>query len=176
LAVLALVAATAWGGGTDSSGAPTVAASPKRFAAVGGAVVPDSRTGLEPKRFATVWDGVVLDSRTGLEWTSRDHLQSLAWDDADRYCRELAWGGRAGWRLPEIGELRILYDKRADQGCGDRRCRLDPAVSLADPYVWSASTSSPGMPIYFDFTAATSFSPGPGIVRRVICVRQASPW
>jgi hypothetical protein len=176
LAVLALVAATACGGGTDASGAPTAAASPKHLATVGDALVPESRTGLEPKRFATVSDGVVLDSRTDLEWTSRDYLQSLAWDDADRYCRELALGGRAGWRLPELCELRILYDKRADQGCGDRRCRLDPAVSLASPYVWSASLSSPGMPIYFDFTAGTSLSPGPNIVRRVICVRQESPW
>ena len=159
LIVLALAMATACDRGADASGVPNA---------------PDSRTGLEPRRFATVGDGVVLDSRTGLEWTSRDYLASLAWDDADRYCRELSRGERGGWRLPEIGELRILYDKQADQGCGDRRCRLDPAISLAGPYVWSASSVSPGITTYIDFSAGTTFSPGPSILRRVICVRQAS--
>ena len=171
LAVLALIAVTACDRGADAS---TLAAGTNGFATIGDGFVLDSRTGLEPERFATVGDGVVLDSRTGLEWTSRDHLRSLAWDDADRYCRELSQGERTGWRLPEIGELRILYDKHAEQACGDRRCRLDPAVSLADPYVWSASSVSPGIPTYIDFSAGTSFSPGRSILRRVLCVRQGS--
>ena len=123
LIVLALAAATACDRSADASGVPTLAAETNRFATLGDGSTPDSRTGLEPRRFATVGDGIVLDSRTGLEWTSRDYLASLAWDDADRYCRELSWGERGGWRLPEIGELRMLYDKQADQGCGDRRCR-----------------------------------------------------
>jgi len=174
LAVLALVAATACDRGADSSGAQPLEAETKRFVTVGDGVAPDSRTGLEPARFATVADGVVLDSRTGLEWTSRDQFQSLDWDDAVRSCRELSRGERADWRLPEIGELQILYDKHADEGCGDRRCRLDPAVSLAGPYVWSASSVSPGIPTYIDFSAGTRFSPGRGILRRVLCVRQGS--
>jgi hypothetical protein len=174
LVILALVAATAYDCGADSPGAPTLTAATRRFATFGEGVDTDARTGLEPDRFATVGDGVVLDSETGLEWTSRDHLRSLTWHDADRYCRELLQGQRAGWRLPEIGELQLLYDKRADQGCGYRRCRLDPAVSLADPYVWSASSASPGVPTYMDFSSGTRLSPGPAVPRRVICVRQGS--
>ena len=172
LAVLALLAATACDRVAHSSGAPPLAAGTNPTLADG--IVLDSGTGLESERFATVGDGVVLDSRTGLEWTSRDHFQSLAWYDADRYCRELTQGERSGWRLPEIDELRALYDKHADQGCGDRRCRLDPAVSLAGPYVWSAAAPSPGVRTYLDFTVGTSLSPGSSILRRVICVRQPS--
>src|ERR1044071_1107485 len=110
LAVLALVAATGCGGGADSSG-PRAGAAP-------------------PRRFATVGDGVALDSRTGLEWTSRDHLESLAWNDADRYCRQLAQGERVAWRLPDLGELRGLYDKHVDGQCGKRRCHPHPRGRL----------------------------------------------
>jgi hypothetical protein len=151
MAALLLVAVTACRGGSD---APT-----------------------HEDRFLAVSDGVVLDKRTGFEWTSRDHDQSLAWEEADRHCRGLVLGARADWRLPEIGELQGLYDKRFDEPCGDRRCHLDPALRLADPYVWSASTPGPGTRFYFDFASANSLSPGigPRLVRRVLCVRQASP-
>jgi uncharacterized protein DUF1566 len=152
-----LVAATACGHGDDSSGTPTRAAPRDHLVAVA--------------------DGVVLDPRTGLEWTSRDHDQSLAWDDADRHCRGLSRGERTDWRLPEIGELQALYDKRSDEPCGDRMCHLDPAIRLRGPYVWSASTRGPGTRFYFDFTSATSLSPGtpPTLVRRVLCVRRGAP-
>ena len=121
-----------------------------------------------------VSNGAVLDQRTGFQWTSRDHDQPLAWEDADRYCHGLVLGGWADWRLPEIGALDALYDQRFDEPCGDRRCHLDPAIRLAGPYVWSASTPGPGARFYFDFGFATRFSPGigPRLVRRVLCVHQ----
>ena len=153
MAVSLLVAVTACGQGSDTSGDPASTA-PR-------------------ERFATSGDGVVLDSRTSLEWTARDHDESLVWEDADRHCRELRQGGRAGWRLPEIGELQALYDEHAGQRCGDQRCRLDPAISLAGPYVWSASVRTPGTRFYLDFMTGTSLSPRPNpkLVRRVLCVR-----
>jgi Protein of unknown function (DUF1566) len=156
LAVSLLFAATACGPGTDSPGTPTPAAPGQRFVTTGG--------------------GVVRDSRTGLEWTNRDHDRSLAWEDADRHCRELKQGGRPGWRLPEIGELQALYDEHADQPCGHWRCHLDPAISLAGPYVWSASMRGPVTRFYLDFISDTKLSPNisPKLVRRVLCVRQAS--
>lgn len=172
LAVLALAAATACDRGNDSFSVPPLTGGTKRFAIPTDGNVPDSGTALEWERFAIVGHGVVLDSRTGLEWTSRDHFQSLVWDDADRYCRELRQGERAGWRLPELGELQTLYDKHANQPCGHRWCRLDSAISLADPYVWSAWGPLPGIPTYLDFTSGTRFSPGPSVLRRVLCVRQ----
>ena len=126
-----------------------------------------------PLGFVPAAEGVVLDQRTGLEWTSRDHDQSLSWDDADRHCRELAIGERRGWRLPELIELEGIYDARIDASCGDRQCRLDPVIRLGGPYVWTVTTRGPGTRFYFDFSYGTSFSPGtpPTLVRRVLCVR-----
>jgi len=123
-----------------------------------------------------VVDGVALDSRTSLEWTSRGD-ESLPWPAADGYCRALSRAGRKDWRLPEIEELKALYDVRFDEPCGDRRCHLDPAIGLPEPFVWSTSTPRPGTRFYFDFATGTSLSPDlrSTLVRRVLCVRQASP-
>lgn len=134
------------------------------------------RHGAPSDRFVPVADGLVLDPRTHLEWTSRDHAQSLPWDDADRLCRGSSRGGRTGWRLPEIGEVQALYDKRFDELCGDGRCHLDPAVRLDGPYVWSASARGAGTRFYFDFGFGTSLSPtiAPTLVRRVLCVHDVS--
>jgi hypothetical protein len=126
-----------------------------------------------PPGLVAAADGVVLDQRTGLEWTARDHAEALAWDDADRHCRELAVGERRGWRLPELAELEAIYDARIDTPCGDRNCHLDPAIRLGGPYVWTVTTRGPGTRFYFDFSYGTSFSPGPTptLVRRTICIR-----
>ena len=127
------------------------------------------------ERFATVEDGVVLDERTGLQWTSRDHERALPWDEADRHCGELALGGWKDWRLPEVEELRALYDERFAESCGERSCHLDPAIRLRDPYVWTATARGPGTRFYVDFVFGNSLSPGigPKLVRRVLCVRRA---
>lgn len=128
-----------------------------------------------PARLVTIRDGVVLDPRTRLEWTSRDHDHALAWEPADRHCRELGLGERRGWRLPEIGELQALYDPRFSEPCGEKVCHVDPAIRLTGPYVWSATDRGPGTRFYFDCGYGTSFSPGigPTLVRRVLCVRAA---
>jgi hypothetical protein len=123
--------------------------------------------------FTTVVDGVAADRRTGLEWTSRDHEEALDWDAADRHCRALVIGERREWRLPEIAELAALYDPKVDGPCGERRCHLDPAIRLGDPYVWSATPRGTGMRFYFDFAYGNSLSPSvsPRLIRRVLCVR-----
>jgi hypothetical protein len=132
--------------------------------------------GVPSHRFVKVADGVVLDARAHLEWTSRDHIQPLPWGEADRFCRESSAGGRTGWRLPEIGELQALYDKRFNEPCGDRRCHLDPAIRLGGPYVWSASTRGADTRFYLDFSTGTSLSPSvaPRLVRQVVCVHEVS--
>ena len=127
-------------------------------------------------RPVAVADGVVLDRRTGLEWTARDHDDSLPWPEADRYCSTLTLGARGGWRLPEVGELSALYDRRLNARCGERECHLDPRIALRGPYVWAATSRGEGTRFYIDFTSSTTLSPGigPKLVRRVLCVRQAS--
>jgi hypothetical protein len=118
---------------------------------------------------------VALDPRTGLEWTTQDHAQALAWEDADRHCRALAVGKRRAWRLPEIDEIAALYDPRVDAPCGEWTCHLDPRIHLGSPYVWSATARGPGARFYFDASSGGRFSPGigPTLVRRVLCVRMA---
>lgn len=126
-------------------------------------------------RLVPVHPDVALDPRTNLEWTRHDHEQSLAWPEADQYCKSLTAGERSGWRLPEIGELVALYDAKLAVPCGDRTCRIDESIRLGGPYVWSASERGPGTRFYFDAGYGTTFSPGidPRLVRRVICVRGA---
>jgi hypothetical protein len=123
-------------------------------------------------RFA-IRNGTVLDRRTGLEWTARDYERALDWTAADRHCRELAPGDGREWRLPELDEVEPLYDVRFDVACGDKRCHLDPAITLRSPYVWTATSRGEGARFYFDFAYGNSFSPGigPQLVRRVLCVR-----
>jgi hypothetical protein len=127
-------------------------------------------------RIIALSDGVAFDRWTGLEWTARDHEVSLAWEDADRHCDALALAERDDWRLPEIDELRAIYQERVQAPCGNRRCRLDPGIRLGGPYVWSATSRGRGTRFYIDFTSSTSLSPSlaPTLVRRVICVRRPS--
>lgn len=125
------------------------------------------------ERFVAADADVVRDTTTELDWTRRDHDEALPWDAADRWCRDLALGGRDDWRLPDIGELQTLYDASRDEPCGDRRCRIDPVIRMRGPYVWSATARGVGTRFYFDMGYANALSPTvtPELVRRVLCVR-----
>jgi Protein of unknown function (DUF1566) len=166
--------------GTSTPMRPTIAWMAALLVAVAACHSGDDRSGAPAAgagdRFVMVGDGVVFDPRTGLQWTSRDHDRALPWDEADRHCRELAMGSRTDWRLPQIEELRALFDTRFTEPCGDRSCHLDPAIRMGGPYVWSASSPGPGARFYFDLAYANSLAPsiGPKLVRRVLCVRRAS--
>ena len=121
-------------------------------------------------RFLVLDADVTRDTTTGLEWTRRDHERALAWDEADRHCRERTGGT---WRLPELGEMEGLYDPSRDEPCGERHCRIDPAVALGGPYVWTATSRGVGTRFYFDVAYGNALSPTvtPELVRRVLCVR-----
>ena len=127
----------------------------------------------KPERFVASSGDVVSDGTTGLEWTSRDNDEALPWDAADRWCRDLKLGGRDDWRLPEVHELRALYDPERDEPCGTRRCRLDPAIRIRAPYVWTATERGVGARFYVDLAYGNELSPSvtPELVRRVLCVR-----
>jgi hypothetical protein len=125
-------------------------------------------------RFVVTGEGAARDARTGLEWTSDDRGVDLLWHDAEAYCSHLAIRGLADWRLPAIEELRGIYDENASQPCGkDRHCRLDPAIQLTAPYVWTGTENAPHRRVYLDFRLGTSLAPvlKPGLVRRTLCVR-----
>lgn len=128
-------------------------------------------------RFVVASDGVVRDTRTDLEWTGTDGGRNLLWSDAGEYCRSLVLGAPGPWRLPEIAELADLYDEAQHQPCdASRECRLDPAIDLTGPYVWSSTDRGPDVRLYLDFQFGTKFAPmlTPGLKRRVLCVRSAA--
>lgn len=125
-------------------------------------------------RFTRIDDGMIKDTRTDLQWTRRDNDRNLTWHEADRYCQELRLGGMKGWRLPEIDELKGLYDERLQQPCGERTCHLTPLIALTAPYVWSGTQRGPSRYVYFDFRVGSSLAPRlkPGLYRHVLCVRK----
>jgi hypothetical protein len=145
----------------------------------------DDRDSAEPPhtspvaaRFVATGDGVVRDTRTNLEWTSRDTERDLPWHEADRYCVALAVAGRTDWRLPHLTELKGIYDESAAQPCAEgRTCRLDPAIRLTAPYVWTATPNGERSRFYVDFRFGTSLAPvvKPTLVRRTLCVHEATP-
>jgi len=128
-------------------------------------------------RFVAAGSGVARDTRTGLEWTRHDHDRALAWQPASHYCETLVLEGRTDWRLPEIGELKALYDERIERPCGDRTCRVDALIELTGPYVWSATRSGSPRRFYIDFHFGTTLAPNlkPSLLRQVLCVRPATP-
>lgn len=63
------------------------------------------------KRFETVLDGAaVLDKETGLVWEKAPGTTRRTWSDAIKFAYNSDVGGRGGWRLPTIEELRSLID------------------------------------------------------------------
>jgi hypothetical protein len=124
-------------------------------------------------RFAEAGEGVVRDSRTGLLWTVRDAGRELAWEAAQRHCREIALGAGGAWRLPSIDELAALYDESQRQPCDEGTCRVDPAIDLTSPYQWSATAGTGNRRFYFDFLHGSQLAPllRPGLTRRALCTR-----
>jgi hypothetical protein len=129
------------------------------------------------RRFTEAGEGVVRDSPTGLLWTARDSGRELAWDAAERRCRELALDGGGAWRLPSIEELTAIYEESQRQPCGDGTCRVDPAIDLTSPYQWSATARGENRRVYFDFRHGNELAPllRPGLTRRALCARAKPP-
>ena len=129
---------------------------------------------VEP-RFTPLGADGVRDARTGMVWMSEDTGRSLSWSDAERHCDSLAphLSGE-GWRLPAIDELDSLYDPSTEQPCGETtNCRLDPAIDLSRPYLWSATAPQSDRRVYYDFSLGTQLAPliRPALLRGVLCTR-----
>ncbi len=53
-------------------------------------------------------DGTVTDTQTGLMWADHDNGSNINWSNAKNYCEGYNGGGKSGWRLPTLDELRSL--------------------------------------------------------------------
>jgi len=85
-------------------------------------------------------DGTVTDTVTNLMWQQKTG-GNLDWTKADDYCKQLSLGGKSGWRLPTLNELKSLLDSN----------KTNPAIDVTffpdtkSAYYW---TSTPPAPIF----------------------------
>jgi Protein of unknown function (DUF1566) len=80
-------------------------------------------------RFTQAQGGVITDSVTGLEWYVNPNPNNT-WHQAKAWAENLAVAG-GGWRLPNMMELKALYQT------GNSAVHMDPLFKLPGAYVWS---------------------------------------
>jgi len=92
------------------------------------------------KRFETVLDdAAVLDKETGLVWEKSPDTTGRTWADAVYYAYNKNVGGRGGWRLPTVEELRSLIDPTQSSPALPSG---HPFTNLLSSYIYWSSTSS----------------------------------
>ena len=124
-------------------------------------------------------DGTVSDSSTDLRWTRQGNGEDIDYDDSLAYCEALELGGSADWRLPTLEEARTLFRPEGEpENTYDYRgkpypLRIDDALTLTAPGVWTSSASYRGVPTTFLFSSGKDFSwrGGHSNFSRVLCVR-----
>lgn len=87
-----------------------------------------------PGRY-TLDEHTVRDEVTGLLWQRVASTTPSRWADAEAYCRTLEVGGRDGWRLPDVKELRSLVDVRRTLPTLDPIAFPEPSPSV----FWTAT-------------------------------------
>lgn len=136
--------------------------------------------GCNSTRFQCVMnDLAVLDKETGLVWqrtvpadTLASHFVTMEW------CDELESGGRYGWRLPTIHEIRSLSDTSADR-LPDGHPFIGALTAGADVF-WTSTIYSSTGGVLWAFNADV---PGQNIresngaaAYRRWCVRGGTAW
>jgi hypothetical protein len=80
-----------------------------------------------------------IDLATGLMWALNDNGMDVNWNEARRYCQQLRLGGFSDWRLPEIGELKGMYDALSEQSP-----KVRGGIGLSGYRCWSTTKSRSG--------------------------------
>jgi hypothetical protein len=96
-----------------------------------------------PGRFTKGLDGVITDGVTGLEWYINPNRDNT-WHQAKAWAASLAVAG-GGWRLPNMMELKALYQK------GASAVHMDPVFQLPGAWVWSGDLKDPSFAWGFAF-------------------------
>jgi hypothetical protein len=98
-------------------------------------------------RYTDNGDGTVTDHKTGLIWAASDNGKDIDFEDAAIYCESFSAGGFSDWRLPDIEELKDLYEAsgRSTDGLG-----ITGKIKLSSCCPWS-SYDSTGVSSILDF-------------------------
>ena len=83
-------------------------------------------------RFVNNNDGTVTDTQTGLMWADQDNGSGIHWPGARSYCEGYSKGGKSGWRMPTIAELKQLHSSGA----------YGSVIKKTSSFVWSSETKA----------------------------------
>ena len=98
-------------------------------------------------RFTVNGDGTVTDTKTGLMWAASDNGADIDFDDAESYCKSFVAGVFSDWRLPDIEELKALFEPQAKNAAG---LGITGKIRLSSCCPWS-SYDSTGVSSLLDF-------------------------
>ena len=108
------------------------------------------------ERFQLVLDNAaVLDKETGLVWEKSPDTTKRNWTTAISYAYNKTVGGRDGWRLPTVEELKSLVDKTQSSPVLPSG---HPFTNVQSDHYWSVTT------IASDLSSAWAVSFGDGFV------------
>ncbi len=79
-------------------------------------------------------DNIVIDSSTGLIW-STSYAAGRRWKEALSYCEDLNYGGKRNWKLPNINELKTLFNN-------EDTALISVVKEIPDENFWSSTTAS----------------------------------
>jgi hypothetical protein len=82
-------------------------------------------------RFVNNGNGTVTDTQTGLMWADKDNGSDINWLSAKSYCEGYSGGGKSGWRMPTIDELRQLHNSGA----------FGSVIRKTEYTIWASETS-----------------------------------
>lgn len=117
----------------------------------------DGADSCHSSRFLCVMGGAaVLDRETGLVWEQAPSSALQNWFSAVRACQNAQIGGRYGWRLPSIEELRSLLEATGTLPAGVF------SILPGEHYYWSTSaeiaTNFNALAIRFDVAVMNSIA------------------
>jgi hypothetical protein len=126
---------------------------------------------------ASTW----TDPQTGLTWTRQDNGSKVTWNEATAYCRNLHLAGRSDWRLPEVEELRTLFDSSSSTRVENLVVHVNRNIQISSMFQWSNTSAPPaedGSPSVWMFDFFRAGSPSrhqPAGLTGALCVSGKPP-